>query len=133
MREAETKVFNVVYCDSKFWMDEPSLKLQDNMTFRFYLLRSPAVGITDLDVARQMAKELKDRYGSRAQVVIIGEFAAARQFRYVDFDNMLGVTVLQEANAAHCEGPRIIFTRKSKRPVFYSRAEDLRYGFFPYG
>jgi len=127
-------VFQVVYCDSKFWEDGLSLKAQDNVTFRFYILKSPAVGINDLATARQMAREVKDQYGARGQVVILAEFGfkwGPPQFREVDFDNILGIAALQDANATHCEFPDMVFTKKGKRCVLYSRGDDLGYGKFP--
>jgi len=121
-----SKIYQIVYCDSKFWNEDQPLTEQVERTFRWYLLECPAVGIKDIDTARQRAREeLKAEFGKRAQAVIISE--AEGQYENVTFDDLLGITVLRGANAAECKDPIIVFTKRGKKPVFYSRAEDLGY------
>lgn len=86
------------------------------------------IGIKDLDTARERAKKLKAQFGSRVQVVIIG--VKKNQYVKRTADDILGITVLRGSHATECQAPKIIFTR-GKKPVFYSRQEDLGYGHFP--
>jgi len=121
------KIYQIVYCDSKFWNEERPLTEQVERTFRWYLLECPAVGIKDLVTARQRAREeLKAEFGARAQVVIISDKEG--QYARGDFDSLFGITVLGGVNAAECKAPIIVFTKRGKKPVFYSRAEDLGIG-----
>ena len=123
------KIYQVVYCDSKFWERDNPLQEQIERKFRFYLLQCPLIGIEDLETARERAKkELKDEFGKRAQTIIISEVES--QFRGITADDLTGITVLRGADATECSVPEIIFTKKGKKPVFYSRAEDLGYGRF---
>lgn len=103
-------------------MNQP-LSKHARRTFRWYILECPAVGVRSFSEARQRAKELKAEFGLRAQAVIFSE--GEGQYAGGDFDSLLGITVLRGANAAECKAPTIIFTR-GKKPVFYSRAEDLK-------
>jgi len=125
----EKAIYQIVYCDSKFWDEERPLKEQVEQTFRWYLLKCPAIGIEDLDSARNLAKEeLKDKFGARAQVIVIGEVKG--QFEEVTFDDLLGITTLRGSHATEYSS-ELIFTKRGKKPVFYSREDDLGYGHFP--
>jgi len=73
-----------------------------------------------------MATRLKARFGPRAQVVIFG--LEDGQYTRRDADSMLGITVLRGANAAECKGPSVVFADWERKPVFYSRSEDLGLG-----
>ncbi|KPV64951.1 MAG: hypothetical protein AOA65_0665 [Candidatus Bathyarchaeota archaeon BA1] len=127
MGDEESKIYRIVYCDSKFWNEDQPLREQVERTFRWYLLECPAVGIKDLATAKQRAREeLKAEFGARTQVVIIGEEEG--QHTGGDFDSLFGITVLAGANAAECKAPIIVFTKSGKKPAFYSRAEDLGIG-----
>jgi hypothetical protein len=118
-------LYQVAYCDSKFWKDD-SLQNQVERTFQWYLLECPIIGIANLRIARERAKrKIKATFGPRAQVVIFG--IENGQHVGVDADSILGITILQGANATECEAPAIVFGR-GKKPVFYSRPEDLKIG-----
>jgi hypothetical protein len=122
-----SKIYQIVYCDSKFWDEDQPLMEQVERTFRWYLLECPAVGIKDIATAKQRAiEELKAEFGARAQVVIFSEEKG--QYAGLDADSIFGVTVLRGANATECQAPSIAFTKKGKKTVFYSRAEDLGIG-----
>jgi hypothetical protein len=117
--------YQIAYCDSKSWKSGP-LQDQVERTFRWYLLECLLVGIVTLGIAREMAiRETKARFGPRAQVIIFG--LEKGQHVGVDADSILGITVLQGANATECEAPNIVFGR-GKKAVFYSRPEDLKIG-----
>ena len=127
MGNKESEVYQVVYCDSEFWSEYQPLVEQVEQNFRWYLLECPAVCIKNLETARQRAiEELKAKFGSRAQAVIFSEEKG--QYSGGDFDSLLGITVLRGTNATECQAPNIVFTKKGKRPVFYSRPEDLKIG-----
>ena len=70
---AVTKIYQVVYCDSKFWDARKSLKEQVEGAFRWYLIKCPLVGIGEIVSTRDVAKDLKAEFGVRAQVVIMGD------------------------------------------------------------
>jgi hypothetical protein len=70
-------------------------------------------------------RKIKARFGKRAQVVIFGLEKGQHVRR--DADSIMGITVLQGANATECEDPNIVFG-KGKKAVFYSRPEDLKIG-----
>jgi hypothetical protein len=117
--------YQIAYCDSKFWKSGP-LKDQVEQTFRWYLLECPIIGIATVGKAKEMAmRKIKARFGPRAQVVIFG--LEKGQHVRMDADSILGITVLQGANATECEAPKIVFGR-GKKAVFYSRPEDLKIG-----
>jgi len=97
--------------------------------FRWYILECPVIGIKELNDARQRAVKLKAKFGSRAQIIIISETNG--QYISCSADDLLGITVLQGASATECEAPSIVFAKKGKNPVFYSRAQDLGCGHFP--
>jgi len=123
------KAYQIVYCDSKFWDETTTLKEQGESTFRWYLIECPLIGIKDIATARIRAKELKDEFGTRAQAIIISEVKG--QFETITADDLLGITTLGGSDATECEAPEVIFTKKGKKPVFYSRVEELGYGHFP--
>ena len=126
IKRRKKEIYQVVYCDSKFWATK-NLQEQIEINFRWYLLECPLIGIKDLRTARERAKkEIKNRFGERAQVIIIGEVEG--QFKGITADDLLGIIVLRGANATECPASEIIFSKKSKQPIFYNRSEDLRYG-----
>ena len=99
-------------------------------TFRWYLLECPAIGIEDLVTARHRVKErLKAKFGARVQAIIFGEVKG--QFEKRTADDILGIKILSGSHATECKGPEVVFTKKGKKPGFYSRAEELGYGHFP--
>jgi hypothetical protein len=126
---AMTKIYQVLYCDSKFWDARKSLMEQVERAFRWYLIKCPLIGIGEIVSARDVAKDLKAEFGARAQVIIMGDVRNQSEGRTAD--DLLGLTVLRGSDATECEDPSIVFTKKGKRPVFYSREEDLGYGHFP--
>jgi hypothetical protein len=66
-------MYQVAYCDSRFWNQEEPLINQVERTFRWYLLECLIIGIADLGTAREMAKsKIKARFGPRTQIVIFG-------------------------------------------------------------
>jgi hypothetical protein len=70
---AVNKIYQVVYCDSKFWDARKSLKEQVEKAFRWYLIKCPLIGIKEIVSAWDAAKGLKAKFGTRAQLVIIGD------------------------------------------------------------
>ena len=127
--DKQNGIYQVAYCDSKFWDETKPLAEQVERTFRWYLIECPLIGFKDIVMARYRARELKDKFGTRAQVIIIGEVKS--QFETVTADDILNIATLRGADATECQAQEVVFTKKGKKPVFYSRAEELGYGHFP--
>jgi len=52
------------------------------------------------------------------------------QFEARTADGLSGTTTLRGSDAAECKAPEVVFTKKGKKPVFYSRTEK-GYSHFP--
>jgi hypothetical protein len=116
----KTGVFQIVYCDSKFWDEKQPLGTQMDKTFRWYVLECPAICIADLEDARRRARdELKKKFGARAQAIIISE--AKGQYKRRTADDLQGIPALGGVSAIECKYPSIIFEKNASRPVFFSR------------
>lgn len=124
--DKQNRIYQVAYCDSKFWDETKTLTEQVERTFRWYLIECPLIGIKDIATARHRAKELKHDFGTRAQAIIISE--VKDQYETITADDILGIAALRGANATECKAPKVVFTKRGKKPVFYSRAEELGYG-----
>jgi len=84
------------------------------------LFIAPGIGIKDLVSARNLAKErLKAKFGARAQTIVISEVEGQFEARTADY--LLGITTLRGSDAAECKAPEVVFTKRGKKPVFYSR------------
>jgi len=98
-----TETYQVVYCDARPW-ENPSV----NIAFtQWHLLDCPLIGIQRLKSARLSALELKKRYQTKIEVLIIGNREAAGR----NADWLYGIHTLRGANARQ-DSPIYVFERE---------------------
>lgn len=101
MTEKVREIYQVVYCDGRLWNAESKY---DWVTW--YCLDCPLVGISNLDIAKHKARELKRKY-PMAEVIII----SGMDTRSVSADYLYDIMALRGRDAKE-ECPSWIFERE---------------------
>jgi hypothetical protein len=97
------EAYQVVYCDVRQW-ENPSA----NIAFtQWHLLDCPLIGIQRLKSARSSALQLKKKYRTKIEVLIIGSLEAAAR----NADWLFGIHTLRGANAQQ-NSPIYVFERE---------------------
>jgi len=99
MKEA----YQVVYCDARLWKN-PSVNIA---LTQWHLLDCPLIGIQRLESARSSALQLKKKYKTKIEVLIIGNREATAR----NADQLYGVYALRGANAQQ-DSPIYVFERE---------------------
>jgi len=97
------ETYQVVYCDARLW-ENPSVNIA---LTQWHLLDCPLIGIQRLKSARLSALELKKRYQTKIEVLIIGNREAAGR----DADWLYCIHTLRGANAQE-DSPIYVFERE---------------------
>jgi len=98
-----TETYQVVYCDARPWKNPP---VNIALT-QWHLLDCPLIGIQRLESARLSALELKKRYQTKIQILIIGNREAATR----DADWLYGIHALRGADARQ-DSPVYVFEKE---------------------
>src|SRR3972149_6737930 len=97
------ETYQVVYCDARQWKN-PSV----NIAFtEFHVLDCLLIGIEKLDSARFSARELKKRYKTKIEILLIGNRDVSKR----DADWLYGIKTLRGANARQ-DSPLYVLDRK---------------------
>jgi len=97
------ETYQVVYCDARSW-ENPSVNIA---LTQWHLLDCPLIGIQRLESARLSALELKKRYQTKIEILIIGNREAATR----DADQLYGIYTLRGANAQQ-DSPIYVFEKE---------------------
>jgi len=97
------EAYQVVYCDARRWED-PSVNIA---LTEWHLLDCPLIGIQTLKSARSSALQLKKKYRTKIEILIIGNREVAAR----DADSLYGIHTLRGANAVQ-DSPTYVFERE---------------------
>ena len=97
------ETYQVVYCDARLW-ENPSVNIA---LTQWHLLDCPLIGIQRLESARLSAQELKKRYQTKIEILIIGNREVAAR----DADWLYGIHALRGADARQ-DSPVYVLERK---------------------
>jgi hypothetical protein len=97
------ETYQVVYCDAR-QLKKPSINIA---LVEWYVLECPLIGIEKLNSARLRAQELKKRYKTNIEILLIGNKGVAKR----DADWLYGIKALQGANARE-DSPLYVLERK---------------------
>jgi len=97
------ETYQVVYCDARPW-ENPSVSIA---VTEWHLLDCPLIGIQRLESARSSALQLKKKYKTKIEVLIIGNREVAAR----DADWLLGIHTLRGANAQQ-DSPIYVFEKE---------------------
>jgi len=97
------EAYQVVYCDARLWKN-PSVNIA---LTQWHLLDCPLIGIQRLESARSSALQLKNKYKTKIEILIIGNREVATR----DADWLYGIHTLRGANAQQ-NSPIYVFERE---------------------
>jgi len=97
------EAYQVVYCDASLW-ENPSVNIA---LTQWHLLDCPLIGIQRLESARSSALQLKKKYQTKIEILIIGNREVAAR----DADWLYGIHTLRGADARQ-DSPIYVLERK---------------------